>query len=224
MSNLSSFIKKVSLFLVAFFATILVVSAQIFVGGSISFSSTGGEYDYGTKTDKATTTTFSFAPKAGYYISDVLSAGLGFNLSTNSLESAPSGSPATTSTESTTRWGINLFARYTAYEAGKFSFLVQGGFGFGGQNGEFNPGGGADVVKHNPLSFFRIDVYPLVQYSLSDKFILESSFNLLGISFLSETVRNASNSEHYNRDTSFNFNVNRGFLFPQFNIGLIYKL
>ena len=223
--------KKVSLLFVAMVAATMVSNAQIWIGGGIGFSSTGGERNVGgNKTDLASETTFTFAPKVGYNLNDIFSVGLGFGLTTSLTEGVPFGTPVVKDEDSSTQWNLDLFARYTAFEAGNLSLLLQGGFGLGGRNEEHKPAGPSTETK-DEYAFFNVMVLPVVQYSLSDKFSLEASFNFLGFGFHTETHTSPSNVEttRYNiglnaNKSSNTVNIRTLETGPLLTIGLIFKL
>ena len=220
--------KKVFITFIALVAIVTMSNAQIWIGGGLGFGSEGGSWTRsGVTGNYPSTTQFSFSPKVGYYVSDAISVGLGFGLTTYSQTHTPVG--ATVEDKySTTAWNLDLFARYTAFEAGNLSLLLQGGFGFGGKNGEDNLSDPTKFEKHDPISFFDINVIPVVQYSLSDRFSLEASFNFLGLGFSSEKSEDATNSANSTTRTEFGLNVNKNVgllqIVPMFNVGLVFKL
>lgn len=112
--------KKV-LFMVAFLATSMIASAQIYVGGSVGFNKTDN--------NGAKTTTYTIAPEVGYTLNDSWSFGAVFEYSDmdNDLDN----------------YSVNPYARYTFYRAGAFSMFVDGTAKVGKINDETGWGVGA---------------------------------------------------------------------------------
>ena len=80
--------KKLNLF----FAGILILSVanvngQVFFGGNIGLTTSGGSTSLnGTSTDKTSTTSFTFSPMVGYFLSDNLAVGGQINFSSSTVK------------------------------------------------------------------------------------------------------------------------------------------
>lgn len=144
-------------------------SAQFFVGGSLDYSSR----------DKLSS--FTFAPKVGYTVSDKLEVGINFSYESQDVTSTTSngtgGSTTTTVTESVT--GFGAFGRYKFLEADKWSLW-----------------GRANLSVRSPegMSTVSLNVAPVVKYALSDKVNLLSAVNLLNLGFSSTSYDGGGSS------------------------------
>ena len=113
-------------------------SAQYFVGGGLNFNASGGKIESdGTSEDKPSSTQFSFHPKGGIFHSEKLM--FGAELSFSIRKDKTPGNPETI--ERTTGFGISPFARYYAFQMGKFSLFGQGQLKLSTSSTELESGG-----------------------------------------------------------------------------------
>jgi len=160
------------------------LKAQYFVGGSLSFSHSGGSFDDGTTTtDKVSTSSFMFAPKAGYILSEKLWVGMqiGFGLD----KTKTPGATEVIAKESVI--GFMPFARYYAFQFNKLSLGVQGQLGFSFHNEKIETAGTTtDGPKGTGISF---NVMPGLSYSLNDHIDLEAQIGGLSLGYSSYTEK-----------------------------------
>ena len=221
--------KKVFLMILAAVFTANVVSAQLFVGGSLGFDFMGGKNIVGSnKTDMPSTFAFQIAPRVGYYLNDDFAIGLEVGLTT-STQTTPRVNLDDIK-RSTTGWNVRAFARYNLLGTERLSLLLEGGIAIGGIKSKTTIG--AITTDSNPISFFNIGVLPVLSYSLSDRLSLEASADLLRLGFSSVTETNAGNSNLKDRVNLFGFGVNTSNLIIDgdnfgnsslFRVGLVFR-
>ena len=218
--------KKVILAVVAMFATVSMSSAQMFVGGSLGFGLTGGK-DKGASTsiDKTSTFSFDFSPKVGYYLNDNFAVGLEVGLNSWSRKTPKEQFGGSDDLKNSSfGWEIDAFARYSLVKFNNFSVLLEGEIGIGGETSKTKIG--ATETKGNPVSTFGIGVLPVLSYSISDKWSIETSLDFLALGFWSETEKNANDKKNKSIDNSFGLSINNGtnsIISNTLNIGFIYK-
>lgn len=176
------------------------VNAQYFAGGSVSFSHTGGSIDDGTTTtDKISTNSFSFAPQAGYILSEDLWVGvaLGFGMDRTKT-------PTTETIDKNNYFGIMPFARYHVVRMNKWALGAVGRLGAGFYTQKTETGGTTtDGPKTTSLVF---DVAPGVFYDLNDKVVLEARIGGLSLRYYyNSTKTEAGGVTTKNNSNGFNF-------------------
>ncbi len=208
---------------VALFLLFIVASAnaQFFIGGSFSFKSEGGSVESnGSTTDKNKTSTFYFAPKAGYFLSEKFAIGAQLLVSAGK-ETDPTPVEVV---DKSSAFGIIPFARYYALSFNKFSLFGEAQLGliFGSSKRE-SQGVTVDGPKSTSIGF---DITPGIAFALSEKVELEGKVNLFNLGIGSTTEKTGSgNNETKDKTTRFGFGaglddvVNTG----DFSIGLIIK-
>ncbi|MBN2215361.1 MAG: hypothetical protein JW723_14070 [Bacteroidales bacterium] len=194
--------KRTSFFIL--FLTIVTscyLNAQLFTGGTIGFSTSGGNYDYGAgEQDKTSYLDLNFAPMAGYFLSDNLAAGLRILASIDRSSTPPftEGGDKTINTETTV--GFLPFVRYYAAHFNKFSVFgqAQAGVAIGSEKTKT----GSTETEGPKTTEFDFNVFPGVALEVGDHVMLEAQINLFGFGFSSETEKDGDNKDKTN---SFNF-------------------
>lgn len=174
--------------------------AQVFIGGNLGFSASGGKIENGnTSVDKVTQTYFSLAPKAGIFLSERIAVGAQLEISIQN-EKTP-GNPE--EIDRTNSMGLTPFARYYAFSLNKLSVFAQGNLGFL-----------YAVVKHKvgsttttgpKTTTLGLTVFPGIAYKLTDRVDLEAVINGLNFNFNRQSVKNNNTT---NITNSFGFNAN----------------
>lgn len=181
------------------FSSILLLSttglfAQIFVGGSIGFNTTGGKIENGnTSVEKITQTSFSLAPRAGIFLTEKFAVGamLGYNLQNDKTPGNPE------EIDRTTTIGLTPFARYYAFTFNKFSVFAQGNLGF--SYGIEKHKEGSTTTTGPKTTTIGLSAYPGLSYKLNEKIDLEAiiggfNFNLTRISVKNNNTTNITNT------------------------------
>lgn len=135
--------KKV-LFAIAALATSLTASAQLWVGGDLSFDN----QSYWNGDDAQTT--WSISPSVGYALDDALEVGLDFTIGGSSFAKT-----------SNFNFKIAPFARYTFLSEGDFSMFIEGKVGY-----KYDKDKDADKADWD----FYCTIQPGVKYALTDNF------------------------------------------------------
>ena len=211
--------KKVFGLLLFAFLTMMASNAQIYIGGSMDFYTSGGsDSDGTTTTDKPTTSGFDFSPMVGYELSDVMSAGVRFSIGSGAYkEKDPEFK------YSVTNWGMGLFGRYQALEFGNFSLLAHAELSFGGNSASSTLGG--TTTKQGSSSTFGFNVYPVVSYNLTDRISIQAAIEFLELGFNSTTLRPDPDDTKIKETTSgFDFGVNNEWRPFSVSVGFVFKL
>lgn len=140
---------------------------DVFVSGSIGISS--------SKTGDFKENTFSFSPRAAYFIDDNIALGLALGYETQKIEAGASATNTQTS--------FGAFGRYYITPASKFSLFGQLGVDFTSNDFEFGVDSDGDlVVLDGESKGFNVAFAPGFNYFVSDKFAIETSIGVLGYS------------------------------------------
>jgi outer membrane protein len=154
------------------------LNAQFFVGGNIGLHTTGGTNTTGTtSTDRPSSLSFNFSPKAGYFFSDKLAVGAAIDVSV-----AVNTTPGTQETVSSSLgFGFSPFLRYYAVKFNKFYVFGQGTIGLSLSNSSTKVG---SVTTDGPqVTGLSFGITPGLAYDLSDKISLETSLNFLNLGY-----------------------------------------
>ena len=210
--------KSARIILIALFSVFYVCSnAQVFVGGTFGFNTSGGSIRNGnTTTDKMSAYGFNLMPLAGKFLNEKFAAGIGLNISLTG--STNPGNPEIVSRSSS--FGFVPFVRYYAITFNKFSVYGQGNVGFSISGSSTKVGGtSADGPRTNTLS---LNVFPGLSYDLNEKLSLETSLSFFNLGYYYSTATSAAIND---RTSSFNIGGGLGNLFTIGNIkvGAIYK-
>lgn len=206
-------IKKAFVLLIISVLTISTGNAQrYFVGGSLGVNFQDGDLPqsyFG----------FNFTPKAGYYINDNFAVGLGLNLMSffNNFSSSNQSSDMNTTQ---TRWGLSAFSRYNMWKLGKFSLILEGVLD--GSIGTFN----SEITNVQTDDFvsssFGINIVPLLSYSLTDRWSIESEFKFMSLGF-NTTIDKDTSTRDKTIKNSFGLGINDNWEPFKCRVGLIFK-
>jgi hypothetical protein len=205
-----------------FLLSVTIVNGQVFIGGNLGFSSTGGSNSVGgTSTDNPTTTLFTFSPMGGYFLSDKLAVGGYINFSSKN-EKFP-GNPESTLVTNT--FGLQPFIRYYALRINKFSIFGQGYIGYYWSSEKSTP------IDNNVVgpttTLFMFGIIPGISFDLTNNISLEASINLLNLSY-SYYVEKVTSDGTENKTVSSNFSFGAGVdnieTSGTVSIGAIFKL
>ncbi|SRR6056297_909623 len=191
--------KKIFFVLILFFMTAGIVNAQYFAGGSFSFNTSGGETETpDTTMDNPSSTSFSFNPKGGMFLSEKLLVGL--ELSYSLSKSVTPGHPEVTDKSSS--FGISPFARYYALNMGKFSIFGQANLGYSSSSSETTTG---NTTTEGPkTNTIGLSAYPGLAYKLSDMVEIEAYINGLNFGLSrSKTTQTIAGDEITTKTTNF---------------------
>jgi opacity protein-like surface antigen len=210
--------KSYRLFLVALFTLFYICSsAQIFAGGGLGLSTSGGAVKNGNvTTDKTSTLSFDLSPKIGKFFNEKVAAGAGMDLFFSRTKNPGNVDVITTSAG----FGFAPFVRYYAVRFSKFSVFGEGTLDLLFSKSSTKTGNtNTDGPKTNAIS---IGIVPGLSYDLSEKFSLETSLDFMQLGF-----RNTTQVSGNSNDRTSNFAIGAGLndiaTLGQITIGAIYK-
>lgn len=231
--------KKVLISVVAMVACAFTANAQLWLGGSLSASHSGGVEknvvvdiddngkDVKDDIDDPKYNSFSFAPMIGFDLSDKFAVGATVSFSTSTSNKSKDDDDKKYCTKSNT-FGIAPFIRYSVAEFGKFNVKLQASVPMSMTNGKTVR---ADKdTKAAPSSSIGVNAYPLLSYEISDKFNLECALNFMSLSFSHSVAKESPDATDYDKKhkdivNSFQFGAsNRLLNVGSLSIGFIYKL
>ena len=208
--------KSSRLFLIVLLSFIYIgLNAQVFVGGSVRFNTSGNEHN-GTATNKSSNYEFNLDPSIGKFLSEKTAIGLALDISL-------SGDKTNYITESSSKassFGISPFLRYYAIRWNKVSIFGQGNIGLALLNSSNKTDG---VTTDGPKGTkIYLTFYPGLSYDISENFSLETSLNILSLGY-NYTITKVGST----KDKSSNFNIGAGpaniISLGAITIGAIYK-
>lgn len=202
--------------LILLFSTTVIANAQIVVGGSIGFNSSGGSIDAnGHTSDKNNVSNFTFSPMVGYFFSENFLAGVELGV-TSSRNENPSASTTTT----TSSFGLTPYARYYAFRMNKFSIFGQAelGLSFGKEKTKI----GSTTNDGPKTSTFSLMVFPGIAYDISDRLELQAAIGGLNVGF-SNVVKKQDNYTDRSSYFGMGVNLNNIATTGAINIGAIFK-
>ncbi|MDR2425654.1 MAG: porin family protein [Endomicrobium sp.] len=146
-------------------AAVNVLAFDWYAGTSLNFHTLSG--------DDAEGSYFAIAPEIGYIFSDKIDAGVGFGYESDDKYNATS--------VKTDTWSVIPFVRYKAFAAGSFAFYARLQLSYGSSKVD-----GED----ESIDTFGVAALPVVEYAISDRFTLWTSFGALSYT----TVSSGDNS------------------------------
>jgi len=213
--------KKI-LFLAVFAAFTTFAQAQKgswYIGGNVGFSSSKDKTDVGgTSTDGPKTTTWTFSPEVGTWLSDKVQVGIGLTLGGSKLEGVDDGI-TTTHTSSIT--GATLYGRYWFMPGSSFRPFI--GLNISGLPGSEKVETKGTVTTEVKYSTFDLgaNINAGFGYALSPKFTVVGSFGFIGFESSSTKLKD-SNPEI--KTTTTSFGLDAGTLGNRFTVGVYYTL
>jgi len=221
------------------------VNAQWFIGGKIGLNVKNSHTimdENPNATISTTSTGFSIAPKGGYYFNEKFALGLGFSVGANfknvSNENDYPEYQISKSQGITVPWRINPFVRYSVFTYKKFSLILEGSVGIGGeQYKEDNTHlyNFKRYQKRNILGIGVLNITPILGFKLSDHFQLEAGLNFLNLGYNIDIinsldkitnevgVESSYKTKTINHDFNIGFNSSSILVVSQLTIGVIYK-
>lgn len=161
--------KKIFMTLAAV-AVAATMNAQIYVGGSLGFSSqkTTAEYteDNVTVSADASSTTFTFSPEVGYKLNDKMAVGLALGFTTGSADDTEN----LDATIKNTEFSIKPYFRYTFAQWNKVSLFADAELGFstGKDTYEYSEDN-VTVSTDQKYSGFHFAIVPGIAYQANEK-------------------------------------------------------
>ncbi len=187
--------KKI-LFAVAGILASMTVSAQVWVGGSLGFSSRSYDSEENL-VESENEIDIDFSPTIGYAINDKMDAGI--ELSLGSTKNFMGEKDATMSS-----FGVAPFVRYNFFQSGKISFLAKASADFYTDKWNYALPGVPDELKYEEkYTTFGIYASPLIKYQVTDHIALVAEFAELGFT----KVKDESTSIQLDVDSDLYFGI-----------------
>lgn len=219
--------KKVLISVVALVAFAMTANAQLFLGGQLGLTTQGGSNEtvagtIKTTTDDLKTTTFTFAPQVGFFLSDNFAVGGYLNFALAKQDNA---TIFGYDDASQTTIGLTPFARYYFINSGKLKVAAEGQLGFSYTHRTENSGN--IVVSEPKTTSFGFNVRPVAAYSITENIDLEAGLNVFSFGFSHQSVKEEIGTiTTTDKSNRFNFvgNSNNLLSIGGLTIGFIYKL
>jgi opacity protein-like surface antigen len=209
--------KKVFLSIVAVALITASASAQLFVGGSMNFSTSSGSMTSGSvSVDGPSSYVFGLNPMVGVYLDDQMAVGakIGF-----AIDGGNDNAATNPTTNSGTKFEITPFFRYHLLELGSVSVFGQAEIGLGFESSSRTSN---NVTVEDPsYTTFGIGVLPGISYKITDNIDIEASIGYLGFNNRSskETVTiGTTSTEVKTSENDFGFSLSSGL-----SLGFVYK-
>lgn len=171
---------------------------DVFITGAVGYGS--------ESTGDNETSTFTFSPKAGYFVTENIAVGINLGY-TSQTETEEDGLGDTFDTDTNTL-EVGAFGRYYFTPARNFSFFGQLAVGMTSSKTEVE---GVDgEYKENG---FNLGLAPGISYFVSEHIALEATFGLLGYNTSEPDVDGAESTDNFNIGANFN----------DINFGIVYK-
>ena len=193
--------KKIFLSVLAIAAMAATANAQLWFGGSVGFSHSGGEQKTAdNKRQSPKSNSFSFAPMVGFDLNEQLSVGGMLNLRTQSNKSYAYYGSDTKEIEDVSENKLNTisvtpFARYKFAEFNKFGLVAEAGLPIGLASTKADNGTNTQKSQQTSIGLY---VTPLLTYSLNDHFQLECGLNFLSLNANHSVTKDRDNSKNKN--------------------------
>jgi len=200
---------------------------DILVEGNLGFGSvTRTDSDEDGDFFEEKNSSFSFNPKAGYFISDKLALGLELNVNSSKTEDTDLASdPNITNETKTSSFGAGVFARYYFLDLGKrFKTYGEFGLGFASGNTETTQSGLDDPINDYDTSNFNAGLGLGINYFVTENFAINFVVSDL-LAFTSEKGENqleGASDEYKQSGFGANVNVFNNF-FSTAQFGLTFK-
>lgn len=200
--------KKIAL-IIAMAVISTALYSQAFVGGSLSFSTSGSSTTSGSTTvDGPTRTSFLLAPMVGYYLNSQMAVGVELGIGFNSTNN--NATPTATKT-TTTAFGISPFLRYHVVEMGPISVFGQGSLGIGFAKEKIKTG--STSTDGDKTTMFEIAVRPGISYKLTDQIAIEAFLGGLSYDMTSTKQPNDDKDKDHTLGLNFSTSLNLGFVY-----------
>ena len=176
-------------------------TGDIFVTGSVGFSN--------SKVENLSTDSFTFSPKAGYFINDNIALGItvGYSKAENLFNNYDI-------TETVTTMQTGAFGRYYFMPANRFSVFTQLSLNYIVEDIDYS---GLNILSTYTSRGFNVAFAPGINYFISNRFALEANFGI--IEYTSLKTENPGIMSDDISSNSFSLGLNM----TNINIGLLYK-
>lgn len=185
---------------------------NIIVEGNLSFNSSKDE----DPSEEVKSSSFSFNPKAGYFVTDKIAVGLELGIGSGKTETTDLTPPVSTTESTSNSFNGGVFARYYFLDLGaRFKTYAEAGLGFGSTKWETNN------VETRKDSNFGLGIDLGMNYFVTEKMAINFGLaNVIGVN--SGKSEFPGGAESKTNSFSGNFNIFNNF-FDTPTFGLTYK-
>jgi hypothetical protein len=211
---------KKMLLITSFILASILANAQWYVSGSLSYEKIT------EKNDKYSNARLGISPQIGYYINKKMDAGLSLEFSISSetqyLTSISYDGVINGSTQKgkSTVWTIAPYLRYSIFQMGAFEILGRASFCFDIATNSSSTTGYSERESVTDSKGIGLNIGPTIQYNMSDRISLFTSFNFFHIKMTFSSLENNITEP----DSYTDFGLNLNFLnMENLGLGVIYK-
>jgi opacity protein-like surface antigen len=192
---------KKCVLILSFLIMTIGLSAQVYVGGNVSFSATAEDQTVdNTTTEISRTTSFSILPEAGYFLASDLAVGGKAGVSLQRQNTNPGGDD---NISSLLRFHISPYVRKYFSLGDKLYLYGEGGVNFA--TGTVKNTVAGTTSDGNTITDFSIAVAPGMEYKISDRFAVSLHLGSLGYEISKTTT--PGNPETITKNKRFYFNA-----------------
>jgi hypothetical protein len=227
---MTKIMKKIIITLAIVFIAVNV-NAQWFLAGSIGINVRNVDekitWNNNDMTLKISEIGFLIAPKAGYYFNEKLALGLGFSVGPNFKKISDNDYKYK---ENSVNWRVFPFVRYSVFTYKKFSIILEGRTGVGGEHAFWKFGDEKKKRKLTTLAIGVINITPILGFNLTDHIQIEARLHFLNLGYNIDItkgdptydmdVRKINTTKH---DFNIGFNSSSILTITQLQFGVIYK-
>ena len=194
-----------------------LANAQFYAGGSLGFMNSVTKPNTGDSRDKFMG--FNIAPEVGYSLSDKMDVGISVAFGTSKM------TDFTDSDNERVRkgneWSVNPYVRYSLVEYKRFKVLGKATFSLGMESGktEVKIAGTTTSTDDPSVTNIGLSIVPMLTYDISDRFVLFTDLNFLGLGFTNSKIKDAESTTGFGLLFDANDVVNVGAI----TIGFAYK-
>lgn len=195
----------------------ITLSAQVFTGGSVGFSTTNSDsWNGSAMTNSRSGYSFNISPSLGKFLSENVAIGIALNLSTGGTRLGVQNQLKSRSSSI----GVSPFARYYALNIGNFHVYGQGALGIVSQGSRTETG--SVITKGPKTTSLYLRFNPGLAYDLTDRISIETTLNFFSIGY-SYNVMKDGNQKSSNSGFSAGAGLDNILTVGDIKIGAIYK-
>jgi hypothetical protein len=208
----------------------LNVNAQWFIAGSVGLDVRNVEQtitlDNGEYSFNNTEIGFSIAPKTGYYFNDKFAVGLSLSVGPNFTIYADKDDKYR---QYAVSWRVFPFVRYSVFTYKKFSIILEGRTGVGGDHYFWKLNDEKIEKEGTTLAIGILNVTPILGFNLTDRIQVEAGLHFLNLGYNIDITKREEMPPYQPKARSTKHDFNIGFnsssilVMTRLQFGVIYK-